>query len=88
MNNRHEMNEEIGIVKWFGDSTKEGYQSNDGYIEQIEKPGYSDIKVHWKGLSCSLDEIKWKKGLLVRFQRGTYRGKEEAINVEPIRAMG
>ncbi len=88
MNNRHEMNEEIGIVKWFGDSTKEGSQSNYGYIERSEKPGYSDIKVHWKGLSCSLDEIKWKKGLLVRFQIGTYRGKEEAINVEPIRLLG
>lgn len=88
MDNLPEMNEEIGIVKWFGDSTKEGYQSNYGYIERLEKPGSSDIKVHWKGLSCSLDEIKWKKGLLVSFQRGTYRGKEEAINVEPIRVIG
>ena len=73
MDNLPEMNEEIGIVKWFGDSTKEGSQSNYGYIERLEKPGSSDIKVHWKGLSCSLDEIKWKKGLLVRFQIGTYR---------------
>lgn len=88
MDNLPEMNKEIGIVKWFGDSTKEGFQSNYGYIERLEKPGSSDIKVHWKGLSCSLDEIKWKKGLLVRFQIGTYRGKEEAINVEPIRVIG
>jgi hypothetical protein len=88
MDNLPEMNEEIGIVKWFGDSTKEGTQSNYGYIERIEKPDSSDIKVHWKGLSCSLDEIKWKKGLLVRFQIGIYRGKEEAINVKPIRVPG
>jgi cold shock CspA family protein len=88
MDNLHEMNEQIGIVKWFGDSTKEGFQGNYGYIERIEKPDSSDIKVHWKGLSCSLDEIKWKKGLLVRFKIGKYRGKEEAINVEPIRVPG
>lgn len=88
MDNLSELKEEIGIVKWFGDSTKKGSESNYGYIERIEKPDFSDLKVHWNGLSCSLEEIKWKKGVLVRFQIGIYRGKEEAINVEPIRLIG
>jgi hypothetical protein len=36
MKNLHNINEEIGIIQWFGDSTKEGSQSNYGYIERID----------------------------------------------------
>ncbi|BAY49595.1 hypothetical protein SAMD00079811_72240 [Scytonema sp. HK-05] len=88
MKNLHNTNEEIGIVQWFGDSTKEGSQSNYGYIERIEKPGTKDIKVYWKGLNCPIDEIKGQKGLLVKFQIGKFRDKEEAVNVQPIRVPG
>ena len=88
MNNLHNTNDEIGIVQWFGDSTREGSQSNYGYIERIEKPGTKDIKVYWKGLNCHIDEIKGQKGLLVKFEIGKFRDKEEAVNVEPIRVAG
>lgn len=85
MKNLPNINEEIGIVQWFGDSKKEEPQSNYGYIERIEKPGTKDIKVYWKRLNCHIDEIKGQKGLLVKFQIGKFRDKEEAVNVEPIR---
>ncbi len=88
MKNLPNINQEIGIVQWFGDSKKEEPQSNYGYIERIEKPGTKDIKVYWKRLNCHIDEIKGQKGLLVKFQIGKFRDKEEAVNVEPIRIPG
>lgn len=81
-------NEEIGIVKWFGDARKEGNQGNYGYIQRIDKPECPDIYVHWKKLNCSVEEIKDNNGLLVRFEIGEHRGREEAINVEPIQLLG
>jgi hypothetical protein len=72
------MHEEIGTVKWFGDSTKQSPGSDYGYITRNENLETDDIKVYWKRLKCSVDDIKWQKGLLVYFRIGNYKGKEEA----------
>lgn len=82
------MHEEIGTVKWFGDSTKQSPHSDYGYITRTENSERDDIKVHWKRLDCSVDKIKGQKGLLVYFNIGIYKGKEEAINVCPVQITG
>ncbi len=64
------MHEEIGTVKWFGDSTKQRPGSDYGYITRNDNPQREDIKVYWKRLKCSVDNIKGQKGLLVYFTIG------------------
>ncbi len=88
MDKLSKMHEEIGTVKWFGDSTKQTPHSDYGYITRTENPEKADIKVYWKNLDCFVNDIKGQKGLLVHFNIGNYKGKEEAINVYPVQAMG
>lgn len=51
------MHEEIGTVKWFGDSKKQSPGSDYGYIIRNNNPE-DEIKVYWKRLKCSVDDIK------------------------------
>ncbi len=78
------------MLEWFGDSTKEGDRGNYGYIKRVEKPDSQNIKVHWKGLICPVEEIKGYKGkgVLVTFNASYYKDKEEARNVQPLRLAG
>lgn len=71
-----ETNVEVGMLEWFGDSTKEGDRGNYGYIKRVEKPDSQNIKVHWKGLICPVEEIKGYKGKGVLVVLSQYKNLE------------